>query len=198
MLDIVFSRAGNRLLGPLSLTIHPGDVVWLQGPNGRGKTSVLKLAMQLLQPDSGEVRWPAATMQIPTPVFVGHHNGLKDDLTVQQALTFAAQLHGWVPDPVAMGASLKRLSVHSLRHRCVGQLSQGEKRRVALARLLLQKTPLWILDEPLEALDSVGVSAVADILKEHAAAGGAVLMTSHIPVPLPFVWTMELGAPLLP
>jgi heme exporter protein A len=80
----------------------------------------------------------------------------------------------------------------------VGQLSQGEKRRVALARLLLQQAPLWILDEPLEALDSVGIRVVADILQAHAAAGGAVLMTSHIPVPLPHVRTMELGAALSP
>lgn len=192
--DVTYSRGERRLLARANLSVYSGDMVWLRGQNGQGKTSLLKLAMKLLQPEAGHVRWGESQAHQQTPAFVGHHNGLKEDLTVQQALGFAARLQGWLPDPLALRMAMEHLSLYALRHTALGLLSQGERRRVALARLLLNRNALWILDEPLDALDGHGIQTVLDMLEAHARAGGAVLMTSHIPVPPGHFQTMDLMA----
>jgi len=170
--DVTYTRGARRLLARANLSVYSGDMLWLRGQNGQGKTSLLKLAMKLLQPEAGQVSWGEPQAHPQTPAFVGHLNGLKDELSVQQALSFAARLQGWVPDPLPLRMALQQLSLYALRHTSLGLLSQGERRRVALARLLLNRNALWILDEPLDALDGDGIQAVLAMLETHARTGG--------------------------
>ena len=101
-------------------------------------------------------------------VYIGHANALKDDLTVTESLTFLARLHGLESEPEAIRAALRTLAIHHRRHAVVRTLSQGQRRRVALARLALERAPsLWILDEPYDALDTEGVQAVNRLLAAH-------------------------------
>jgi heme exporter protein A len=181
-------RRGNRVLfRGVNLAVRPRQATWLRGRNGRGKTSLLRLAAGLAVPESGKVLWGdtpvrAASDYAPQRVYVGHANALKDDLTVSEALTFLARMHERPSDAGAIGAALERIGMGSRRDAPVRTLSQGQRRRATLARLVLERGPsIWILDEPYDALDSDGVQVVNELLHEHLARGGSLLLTSHQP-----------------
>jgi len=181
-------RRGNRLLfSAVNLEVRAGQVVWLRGRNGRGKTSLLRLAAGLAVPEAGQVSWGGvdvrrASVYAPLRVYIGHANALKDDLTVFESLQFLARLHGRAHDPASLNAALERVAMASRRDAPVRTLSQGQRRRAALARLALERQPaLWILDEPYDALDVDGIDVVNRLLHEHLARGGSVLLTSHLP-----------------
>jgi heme exporter protein A len=179
-------RRGNRLLFKgVNLQMRAGGATWLRGRNGRGKTSLLRLAAGLAVPESGRVLWGDTPLRqasgfTRTLVFIGHANALKDDLTVLEALQFLARLHGRASDANTLNDALQRLGMATRRDAFVRTLSQGQRRRAALARLALESdASLWILDEPYDALDADGVHAVNELLHAHLARGGAVLLTSH-------------------
>lgn len=180
-------RRGNRVLfRGVNLAVRPGQATWLRGRNGRGKTSLLRLAAGLAVPESGKILWGeapvrAAPLYAPRRVFIGHANALKDDLTVTESLTFLAQLHERPSDTVSIRTALERVGMASRRDAFVRTLSQGQRRRAALARLALEQEPaIWILDEPYDALDVDGVQVVNALLHEHLQRGGSVLLTSHL------------------
>jgi heme exporter protein A len=178
------ARAGRPLFSRLSLEVRPGQLLWLRGANGRGKTSLLRLAAGLASPDAGELRWdgqPLGTRR--QPLYLAHANGLKDDLSVGEALQFLLRLHGRAADATRIQAALSRMGLHGWRDAPMRTLSQGQRRRVALARLAAEDEPaLWLLDEPFDALDADGVQRVNGLLVEHLQRGGGVLLTSHVPV----------------
>jgi heme exporter protein A len=129
-------------------------------------------------------------------IYIAHQNALKDDLTAAEALHFLAQLHGEHPGADQMEAALQRLGVRHCRNAPVRTLSQGQRRRVALARLALAlPATLWLLDEPFDALDADGIAALNGLLSEHAARGGAALLTSHqtpsLADPVPRVFDLD-------
>lgn len=129
-------------------------------------------------------------------VYIGHTNGLKDDLTALESLHFLARLHGRDHDLQSLNTALRRLAIHHRRHAAVRTLSQGQRRRVALSRLALERDAgLWVLDEPFDALDTEGIDAINSLLREHVARGGSVMMTSHVPLSLAGlnVQRLELG-----
>jgi heme exporter protein A len=169
----------------VNLQLGAGRATWLRGRNGRGKTSLLRLAAGLAAPESGRVLWGETPVRqagsfTQTLVFIGHTNALKDDLTVLEALQFLARLHGRAADTVSLHDALQQLGMATRRDAFVRTLSQGQRRRAALARLALERAAsLWILDEPYDALDGDGVQAVNELLHAHLARGGAVLLTSH-------------------
>ena len=182
----VACRRGNRLLFKgVSLKVRSGHATWLRGRNGRGKTSLLRLAAGLAVPESGQVMWGDTPVRkapgfTRTLVFIGHANALKDDLTVIEALQFLARLHGRAADAATLDDALQRLGMATRRDAFVRTLSQGQRRRAALARLALERgASLWILDEPYDALDVDGVQVVNELLHAHLAHGGAALLTSH-------------------
>ena len=161
----VACRRGNRLLFKgVNLEVRAGAAVWLRGRNGRGKTSLLRLAAGLAVPEAGRVLWGGIAVRQASGftrrcVFIGHANALKDDLTVTEALQFLARLHGRAHDAPRCGARSQRLGMASRRDAFVRTLSQGQRRRAALARLALERdASLWILDEPYDALDVDGVA----------------------------------------
>lgn len=179
-------RRGNRLLFKgVNLTVAARQAVWLRGRNGRGKTSLLRLAAGLAIPAAGHITWggewvrtaPSYANQM---VYIGHTNALKDDLTVSESLRFLALIHGRNTATEALHSALERLGLASRRDAPVRTLSQGQRRRAALARLALETSAaLWILDEPYDALDGDGVERVNMVLQGHLLRGGSVLFTSH-------------------
>jgi heme exporter protein A len=179
--NVTFSRGGKNLFLDLNFSVDPEQVVWLQGKNGQGKTSVLKLAMRLAQPDSGVVQWGAVFVGGAAPTYIGHLNGHSADLTVREALTFSSRLHTTSVASDDVSHALKFTSLYALRSRFVRTLSQGEQRRLALTRLLLNKSALWVLDEPLDSLDVASIEMVMGLIADHVDGGGAVLMSSHVP-----------------
>ncbi len=196
-------RRGNRLLFKgLNFELHPGQARWLRGRNGSGKTSLLRLAASLAQPDSGRITWGGVPVRhapgyARRMCYVGHTNALKDDLTVSESLRFLARLHERDASAQAVHSALERVGLANRRDAPVRTLSQGQRRRAALARLALDTdAALWILDEPYDALDSDGVDRIDTLLREHVAGGGSVLLTSHQPPGsgAPALVEIDLGA----
>jgi heme exporter protein A len=181
-------RAGRALFERLELSLPAGSVTWLRGRNGSGKTSLLRVLAGLSAPAAGSVHIDGKTLREGGPawrrkvVYVAHQSALKDDLSAAEALRFLVRLHGSAVDDEGLARALERMGVHERRHAPVRTLSQGQRRRVALARLALSHdAPLWLLDEPFDALDADGIDALAGVIAEHAAGGGCVLLTSHQP-----------------
>jgi heme exporter protein A len=183
--DLACRRGNRRLFTGVNFSVDAGRAIWLRGRNGRGKTSLLRLAAGLSVPESGRITWGGVPVRQAVDmaqrrVYVAHASALKDDLTVTESLRFLAQLHGREDTIAALHAALDRVGMGSRRDALVRTLSQGQRRRATLARLALErKAALWILDEPYDALDSDGIEAVNTVLNEHLARGGSVLLTSH-------------------
>ena len=183
-------RRGRReLFKALDIRLPPATVTWLRGSNGSGKTSLMRLLAGLSTPAEGEVTWggvalaqagAAARSQV---LYIGHANALKDDLTLQESVAFLATLAGLDGGQRRAEQALDRLGLGNRRNALVRTLSQGQRRRGALARLLLDDEPrTWILDEPFDALDAASVATLAALIEAHAKRQGAVLLTSHQPV----------------
>jgi len=179
-------RRGNRVLFTgVNFSLDAGQAIWLRGRNGRGKTSLLRLAAGLASPESGTVCWGGVPVRqaaglAPSLVYVAHASALKDDLTVTESLRFLALLHGRPSDAASVSEALDRVGMASRRDAPVRTLSQGQRRRATLARLALERdASLWILDEPYDALDTDGVDCINVLLHANLARGGSVLLTSH-------------------
>lgn len=186
--DLACRRGERRLFSGLQLSLAARRLLWLRGDNGRGKTSLLRLLAGLATPDHGDVLLAGepvrkAALRGLRPLYIGHANALKDDLSATEALQFIAHLHGRPASTVQVHGALDRLGVASRRNAAVRTLSQGQRRRVALARLALESEAMpWILDEPYDALDVAGIAALDGLLGAHLARGGSVILTSHQPL----------------
>lgn len=183
----LFCRRGHEwLFRELTFSIWPGQMVWLRGTNGSGKTTLLRAVVGLTQADEGALEWsssdaPSGEAARPRVVYIGHLNAMKDDLTVCESLQFLAGLHGCDASRKAGVQALRRLGLHHRRNAPVRTLSQGQRRRAALARLALEHQPsLWVLDEPFDALDATGIGVVNSLLAAHLKRGGSIFLTSHL------------------
>ncbi len=187
---LAYRRGEHALFSDFSFALPAGQLTWLRGHNGRGKTSLLRLLAGLAQPDAGRVTWG----DVPLPdapdfalrrVYIAHANALKDDLTAFESLEFLAALHGRATTPSAVSGALSRLGMAARQRAPVRTLSQGQRRRVALARLALESdSGVWVLDEPFDALDVDGIAAVNGLIEQHLKRGGSVVLTSHQPLSL--------------
>jgi len=185
LVDVACRRGERLLFAGLGATVAPGELAWLRGGNGRGKTSLLRLVAGLAAPERGQILWDDAPVRgnadyAAALTFIAHANALKDDLTALESLAFLARVHGRPADGPTLRAALARLGLGGRERMPTRSLSQGLKRRVALARLALEARPaLWVLDEPFDALDVAATAALHEILAGHRARGGSVLLTSH-------------------
>lgn len=185
-------RRGRRLLfRGLELQLEAGSVTWLRGTNGSGKTSLLRILAGLSQPAEGQVTWAgkplreAGAQARQATVYIGHANALKEDLTLAEAVAFLAVLDGLDEPSARAHQALSHLGLTQRRDAPVRTLSQGQRRRGALARLVLDEQPrTWILDEPFDALDTHSVSILCTMIEANTHRGGAVLLTSHQSVEL--------------
>jgi heme exporter protein A len=182
-------RGERRLFSGLSFTLSDGQFLRVRGANGSGKTSLLRIVCGLLTPSAGEVRWDNRGIRslredyCRNLVYIGHANGLKDELTAAENLEVAAALAGVPADREAQLAALDAFGVAHCSGLALRHLSQGQRRRVALARLALSAAaPLWILDEPFAALDAQAVAQVERLVAAHVGAGGMVALTTHLEV----------------
>lgn len=181
-------RRGTRLLfKDLDLEIGAGEIVWVRGHNGSGKTSLLRVVAGLSPPEHGRVLYDGVPLKRGAApaglVYVGHANALKEDLTVSEALAFLLQIHDRPSGREVVLAALERLGLTSRRNAMVRTLSQGQRRRVTLARLAVgDGAALWLLDEPFDALDVDSIERLNGLLNDHVRRGGSVLLTSHLGV----------------
>lgn len=183
---------GERLLfAGLDLALKPGEWLHVQGENGAGKTSLLRILAGLSPPAAGEVRWQGEPIRTLAEeyrrhlLFLGHHGAVKEELTPLENLSFAAELDGAALSEAEALAALSRFGLRGREDLAVRFLSAGQKRRVLLARLAVRKATLWILDEPFTALDVKAVELLSNLIVEHVGGGGICILTSHQSIPLP-------------
>lgn len=179
---LAYARNDEPIFGPLTLTLDAGDVVLIEGDNGSGKTTLLKVLSGLLAPTSGEVLLHGTTLtlaQLSQQVaLLGHLLGLKMELSAMQNLRFAVGIGG-IRQGIRPQTALASVGLEGFEDQPLRLLSAGQKKRVALARLLLVPAALWLLDEPYANLDRDGIGLVNRLLETHARRGGAALITSH-------------------
>jgi heme exporter protein A len=176
-------RRGDRLLFEnLSLKAVPGTLTAIVGPNGSGKTSLLRMIAGLLKPEAGRVTLARAGAgpddDEPADLlhYLGHQDALKAQMTARENLAFAARWQGAVHEA---GAALERLGLKRQADLPVGYFSAGQRRRAAFARCWMVGRPVWLLDEPTAALDTAGRAVVIDLIAGHVAAGGTVIAATH-------------------
>jgi heme exporter protein A len=179
-------RGDLQLFADLSFEIQPGDALWVSGTNGSGKTSLLRMLCGLSVPADGEVRWGGRNIRglrdefCSKLVYIGHANGVKDDLLAWENLVVSTTLAGTPVTEDEAHAALQQLGLGRAADLPTRALSQGQRKRVALARLSLgMGMPLWILDEPFTALDKSAVAALCGTISRHLAGGGMVIYTTH-------------------
>ncbi len=188
-LDVVIYRGETPLINGISISISEGEIIQIIGSNGAGKTTLLQGLCGLLPLDDGELLWCGERMNHQRRqrfhrdlIYIGHKPGIKMELTPSENLAVDVALSG--ANPVEIPEALNRLGLSEQAHLPSRVLSAGQRRRVALARLIVKKAKLWILDEPYTALDATGRSHVNALMESHLTTGGAIICTSHQSVDL--------------
>jgi heme exporter protein A len=181
--ELTCIREDRLLFEQLSFDVSPGDIIQIEGPNGTGKTSLLRILAGLSQPYSGAVHYQGESIgdcreeYNQDLLFLGHLPGVKGEMTAQENLSFNLAMHGIATD--AVEETLAKVNLYGFEDAFANHLSAGQHRRISLARLWQSTAKLWILDEPFTAIDKAGVKVLEQLFLDHAQRGGAVVLTTH-------------------
>jgi heme exporter protein A len=200
MLEVVHLsclRGERTLFTDLSFTLSPGELLQVAGANGSGKTSLLRMLCGLSAPVAGEIRWNNAAARGEDfnrdLLYIGHHSAVKEELTPLENLLIASTFASAPLTESQALEALKRIGLGGREYLPTKALSQGQKRRVGLARLLVSNAPLWILDEPLTALDVLAVELIQARLAEHLAQQGMIVLTTHQALQVPGITPRQIA-----
>lgn len=189
--ELSCTRGGRQLFRGVTQHVLPGQLLRVQGANGAGKTSLLRMLCGLLLPTQGQVLWCGQPLADQREVFghslvyLGHAAALKDELSPLENLRDACALGGHTPDIPAARAALEGAGLRGFERTPARRLSQGQRKRSALARLALSQTaPLWVLDEPFNALDTAANAWLTRLIEAHLQNAGMVVLTSHQDMPI--------------
>jgi heme exporter protein A len=189
--DLSARRGTARLFAGLGLAVAAGDALVVTGANGRGKTTLLRMLAGLTIPEAGEIRLDGAPVSAFSPAlraavtFAGHALALKDEMSARENLASLVTLCGAQVDDDELDAALDRVALGERKRLPSRLLSQGQRRRVGLARLALSRRRVWILDEPVTALDASGAALLGELVAAHLARGGLAVASTHAPLALP-------------
>lgn len=192
--QLCFDYPDKPLLYNIQFSVSPGALLHLRGNNGSGKTTLLKLLAGLLSPTAGDILWGTDSILLDLRTYqqnlcyVGHKTGVNPLLTVKENCYFDVISHRSSRSDVAC---IQTLGLESVMDVPCGLLSEGQRRRVGLLRLLLSKTPLWLLDEPFVALDQQTLSILMKIINAHIEQKGIIVLTSHQPLPSQVTYVQE-------
>jgi heme exporter protein A len=192
--DVAVFRGERLVFRDLSLTVPSGGALVLAGPNGSGKSTLLRLLAGLVRPAAGRLLWDGADVLSDLAghgrqvAYLGHQDAVKPGLTVTENLRFAAAVSGR-----SILVALEAVGLEALADLPARLLSAGQKRRLALSRLVLSSAPLWLLDEPTLGLDTASIDRFGGLLARHRDAGGMVVAATHVPLPLPEAAGLRLG-----
>ncbi|HEX7785236.1 MAG TPA: heme ABC exporter ATP-binding protein CcmA [Methylomirabilota bacterium] len=184
--DIEYWRGDRQVLSGLSLALGAGECLHVLGPNGAGKTTLLRIIAGLLTPEQGSVEWGGRPTRADHDAwcasfsYLAHSDGLKPELTARENLYYEVGLRRTVSD-AEIAEALAQVGLAGAQSQLAGTLSAGQRRRLAVARILLSAAPLWILDEPYTNLDAEGTELVSSLIGRHLDAGGAALIAAHHP-----------------
>ena len=191
-IDLACVRGDRALFSGLNAAVAPGQLLAIVGENGSGKSSLLRMLCGLFPRERGVIQWNGTDIDqlrddyTRNLTYLGHLNGIKDDLTPVENLQLSARLFGDDSSVVSVREALQAVGLGKQTQGLPTRvLSQGQKRRVALARLWLSRRPLWILDEPFAALDEGGITLLTHRFKRHLDAGGMAVVATHQEIELP-------------
>lgn len=191
--SLAASRGGRAVFRGVSFALSGGNLLAVVGPNGAGKSTLLRLIAGLLRPVDGEIALaPADSEGRSYAHYVGHLDALKGGLSLTQNLLFWARL--WGSDVHAVEAALETVGLGALGYLPVAVLSAGQKKRASLARLLIARRPVWLLDEPTASIDAAASAMLGGVIAAHLALGGIAVIATHTPLPVKPTHELTLGA----
>jgi heme exporter protein A len=184
-INLTCVRGTRRLFKDLSFTAEPGELVELRGPNGSGKTSLLRILCGLATPAAGEVRWQGENIRalgeeyFGSVTYLAHQNAVKDELSAMENLRIASAVAGRTLEKSEASEVLNRVGLNQQQNLPARALSAGQRRRLAMTRLLTAKATLWILDEVLTSLDDSAINLSREFISEHLKNGGMAIVATH-------------------
>ena len=191
-------RGERELFSGLNLQVFAGECLHIRGENGVGKTSLLRLLTGLSPPDKGQILWDGKSIKEDARsyrrklLFLGHRDALKEDLTAIENLRMYAAIDGVALSEEDAFKSLRRFGLRGREDLPVNFLSAGQKKRVLMARMVSRNAQIWILDEPFNALDVRAVQELQEVISEHLASNGSVVLTSHQPLSMVNLRALDL------